>query len=240
MTIQEMHIELSQAADKLASSAYSDLLPEQRDYFLNEAITRYVKTNYSGNNTLNASFEQIQKRTDDLKTLVKTEFPSISTVSTETSIYKADLSTIYLDEALSSLSTDKYWFYLRGRARLVKAGCTSTYVSVIIYQHDDLDEVIHDPFKKSCTQELVGYFENNYLYMISPEGYTIDKCKLTFLKKPIEVRYGSVYPTPVSNIDCDLPEHTHKEIIQTAVIIMMENLESPRLQTAVAMKQTME
>ena len=240
MDIQQMHIEFRQSLDKVDSSAYPDLLTEQVDYFLNESITRYVKTMYSGNNFFQAGFEVIQKRTEDLKTLVKTEFPTVTLVAEEEDTYKASLSSLYLDEALTTLSVDNYWFYLRSRARLVKAGCTSTYVGVVIYKHNDLNEVLHNPFKKPSTQELVGYYENDYLYIVVPTGFTLDRVKLTFLKKPIEVKYGTIYPIPVADIDCDLPEHTHKEIIQLATVVALENLEAQRLQTSMGMKQTIE
>lgn len=240
MNIQQMHIEFRQAGDRLDSSVFAGLLVEQVDYILNEAIVRYTKTLYTGNNPLQVGFEQIQKRTDDLKTLVFTEFPQITTVTTEENTFKADLNTLFVNEALSTPSTKVYWFYVRGRARVVKTGCTSTYVGIKIYQHDDLNDVLDDPFKKPYLQEVIGYFENGSLNVITDGSFTIDRVKLSYIKKPNEVRYGAIYPTPVSNIDCDLPEHTHKEIIQTAVTIMLENLESQRLQTAMGMKQTIE
>ncbi len=240
MTIAEMHNEFRQAGDRLDSSSIPDMLPEQVDYLLNEAIVRYTKTRYSGNNDFKMGFEEIQKRTEDLKNLVVTEFPAISTITTEVNTFKADLSTLYTDEALTTLSTKKYWFFTNSRARVVKTGCTSTYVSVVLYRHNDLENTMLDPFKRPIIDEVVGYFESGNLYIVTSSGTTIDRVKLSYIKKPIEVRYGSVYPTPVSNIDCDLSEHTHKEIIQLAVVIALENIESKRLETAMALKQTTE
>lgn len=240
MTIAEAHNEFRQAGDRLDSSSIPDFLPEQVDYFLNEATNRFVKTRYSGNNEARTGFEQDQKRTEDTKTLVLTEFPALTSVTTETNTYKANLSTLYTNEAMSVLGTSKYWFFLRCRARVVKTGCTSTYVKVLLYQQDDLDEVLTDPFKKPELDALVGYFETGNLYIVTPSGTTLDKVKLTYLRKPIEVKYGSVYPTPTADVDFDLPEHTHKEIIQLAVVIALENIESKRLETAMALKQTIE
>lgn len=240
MTIAEAHIEFRQAADRLDSSTLPDLLVEQVDYLFNEAINRYTKTRYSGNNEFKMGFEEIQKRTEDLKTLVYTEFPTITIVTTETNVYKANLSSLYTDEALTTPSTKEYWFFIRGRARVVKTGCTSTYVAIKLYQHDDLDDVMLDPFKRPFIDEVVGYFESGNLYIITSSGTTIDKVKLSYIKKPIQVKYGTQYPTPSADIDFDLPEHTHKEIIQLAVVIALENIESKRLETAALLKQTIE
>lgn len=240
MTIAEAHNEFRQACDRLDSSSLPDLLVEQVDYLLNEAIVRYVKTRYSGNNDFKMGFEEIQKRTEDLKTLVFTEFPTISSVLTETNIFKANLSSLYTDEALTVPSTKEYWFFVRCRARVVKNSCVSTYNKVLLYQHDDLDDVMEDPFKRPSINELVGYYESGNLYIVCPSNVTIDKVKLTYIKKPVSVIYGTQYPTPVLDVDFDLPEHTHKEIIQLAVVIALENIESKRLETAAILKQTIE
>ena len=40
------------------------------EYWLNQGLIRFVKTRYSGVNTKGESFEQSQKRIDDLRTLV--------------------------------------------------------------------------------------------------------------------------------------------------------------------------
>lgn len=230
MNIQQMHIEFREASDRLDSSAFADLLPEQTDYILNEAIQRYTKQKYE-------KFEIEQRSTEDLKNLIVTEFPTITTIVTETNVYKADLSNRFTNEALATASTTIYWYWLRGRARIVKTGCISKYVGIKIYSHDDLNEVLEDPFKKPYLNEVVGYFEAGNLYVVTDSSFTIDRVKLSFNKKPTEVRYGSIYPTPVSNIDCDLSDQTHKEIIQMAVIILLEYLESQRLQTAIGIKQ---
>jgi hypothetical protein len=39
---------------------------------------------------------------------------------------------------------------------------------------------------------------------------------------------------------CELSEHLHKEIVQTAVDISLENLQSPRVQTNIKNMQTIE
>lgn len=240
MTIAEAHIEFRQAGDRLDSSSIPDMLVEQVDYFLNEASVRFVKTRYSGNNEFKMGFEEIQKRTEDLKTLVFTEFPVVSSVLTETNIFQANLSSLYIDESLTNLSIKEYWFFIRCRARVITSGCTPTYNKVLLYQHDDLDDVLEDPFKRPSINELVGYFESSNLYIVCPNNVTIDKVKLTYIKKPVTVVYGTQYPSPMLDVDFDLPEHTHKEIIQLAVVIALENIESKRLETVMGLKQTIE
>lgn len=224
MNIQTMQLEFRQASDKLESSVLSDLLPENIDYLLNEAISRYVKMNY-------LEYEKTGKDFTDIRTLVVTHYPAVSINTNEVNTYILDLSTIYTDEANTILSTDLFWFYIRGRVKTNKTNCNSQYVFYRVYQHDDIDQVLLNPFKKPILTDPVAYIEGNNFMLLTDGTFTIDKSKVTYIKKPAEVRYGSLYPTPVSNIDCDLPESTHKEIVALAVNIGLEELSDPRLQT---------
>jgi hypothetical protein len=233
MTIQEMHTEFRLAFDKLESSAYPDYQVEEVDYLLNEAIIRFVKTRYSPNNLYRKGFEEIQKRIDDIRSLVKTAFCATIATGIEPNVYKANPQVMFTDEAQTSPinPNDRYMFYLRGRSRNVKTGCPSVYKWVRLVQHDDLDYLMDDPFNKPYYGRALAYFEDNVIYVATDGNYSIDNFKLTYLKWPIKVQYGSVYPSPVADVDSDLPEHTHKEIIQIAVSIALENIESPRQQS---------
>lgn len=233
MTLSDFHIEFKVALDKLDSSAYPDILTEEIDYFLNEAQERFIKTRYSPNNIYKEGFEEIQKRTDDLRTLVVTNYAPISAVTTETNTYKADFSTVYSDEAqvTNITTTESYQFFLRGRARVVKTGCTSSYVPVKIIRQNELERVLLDPFNTPKLNSPIAYFERGILYVVTDGTFTIDKFKITYLKRARKIQYGTTYPTPTTDVTCELPEHTHKEIVQLAVNIALETIESRRLGT---------
>lgn len=233
MTLNEFHIEFKIALDKIDSSAYPDILVEEIDYFLNEAQERFVKTRYGLNNLYKEGFEEIQKRTDDLRTLVVTNYAPVSAVTTETNTYKVDFSTVYSDEAQTTAvtATEPYQFYLRGRSRVVKTGCTSTYVSIKLFRQMEIERVLLDPFNSPKLNSPVAYFERGVIYVVTDGTFTIDKFKLTYLKRARAIRYGTQYPTPVTDVTCELPDHTHKEIVQVAVNIALENIESRRIQS---------
>lgn len=73
MYIYNLHrafkIELDKSGD---ISSYPSFLPEEIDYWLNRYVARYIKTRYSGNNPSRASFQENQKRSDDFRTITKT------------------------------------------------------------------------------------------------------------------------------------------------------------------------
>ena len=70
MTIEEMHISVKLGLDKSAALELPAYEPEEIDLWLNNAIQTFVKTRYSGVNPKNQSFEETQKRIDDLRTLI--------------------------------------------------------------------------------------------------------------------------------------------------------------------------
>ena len=72
MTIEEMHINLKLSLDKTDTLDSVGFETEELDYWLNRAIRSLVKTKYKGSSSARGeAFEQNQKRTDDLRTLVE-------------------------------------------------------------------------------------------------------------------------------------------------------------------------
>ena len=73
MTIQEMHIAVNLGVQKIASFQVDNLLPQEIDHELNDAMESFIKQRYSPmGNKYRKGFEQSQKRIDDLRNLVVT------------------------------------------------------------------------------------------------------------------------------------------------------------------------
>jgi hypothetical protein len=71
MTIQEMHIAVNLGVQKIASFQVDNMLPQEIDHELNNAMERFIKLRYSTyGNKYQRGFEQSQKRIDDLRNLV--------------------------------------------------------------------------------------------------------------------------------------------------------------------------
>mgnify|MGYP003675943787 CR=1 FL=1 len=150
-----MHLEFKIFRDAVDSNAYPEMLDEEIDVYLNEAMDRVVKLRYGKNNLYRKGFEEIQKRTDDLKELVVSRFSNLS------------------------------------------------------------------------------FFEEGDLFIWTTDDGTLTKFLITFIKKPIRMDLSAA-------TDCELSEHLHKEIVQTAVDISLENLQSPRVQSNIKNMQTIE
>ena len=70
------------------------------------------------------------------------------------------------------------------------------------------------------------YFEpdEGTVILITDGNYYVTKYYLTYIREPGEVSIEDSY-------DSDLPEHAHDEIIDMAATLMIENIESQRIQT---------
>lgn len=97
MTLKELHRIWDIELDKLNVSSYPSFLPEEKDYWINASTQRFIKTRYSGLNAHRAGFQQNQKRSDDLRTIIKSISFSISPYSS-LSVY--DSGDIVISERL--------------------------------------------------------------------------------------------------------------------------------------------
>lgn len=221
-----MHLEFQQRLDKIDSQALPDLLPEEVDSILNRATLRFCKLRYGQNNRFQAPFEQIQKRTDDLLTLVVTdEQDPVAEDALEQGVYR-----IILDALPSN-----YMFYLRGRVEVTDPECGTEWMSLYISQQDDLEKLKVDPFNEPTFTDPLGYFEDGFLKVIPGPEVVVNKARITHLRTPVAVNITS---TP--KVSSDLPEHTHDEVVELAVKIAIEEIESPRSQTHPLTYQTIE
>jgi hypothetical protein len=245
MTVQEMHNEFKITLDKVDSQAYPEFLDGEVDFYLNEAQDRFIKTRYGRNNLYRSGFEELQKRTDDLKALVVSRFCQMTSVpyygSTGDVVFRADLESLFEDEGLNTASTDEYMLYIKASAytcidkyKVVdgeQVQCCDWH-RVKLVQQDDLSSVAGDPFNKPMPERPVIFFEDGDIFVWTGTDATIGNFLVTFIRRPLNVDLGTYGGTAQ---DCELSEYTHKEIVQMAVRIALENIESPRQQTQEAL-----
>lgn len=289
MTIQEMHVALKLELDKSDSLNNISFEPEEIDYWLNRAVRLFVKTRYTGSNYKRESFEQTQKRTDDIRTLVTSlRIDTIETVGVEFSfmttpqVFLAELPLDYMftvgeqveivynpfpanlfDEVASGdLDTNIYYqvvdgnithnavIYEEGEIFLAENNAydidpltPDAYVIRLERGLESVTQVTTDTYipKLECpfsehnlyynSAKPLRLFRGNNVVLVSDGNYWVPKYILTYIRQPETMDL-------VASIDCDLPIHTHDEIISMAVDLMVENIESPRLQTRPAVAIT--
>ena len=229
MDIQNMHVAVKLELDKSSALELPSFEPEEIDLWLNNAIRKFVKTRYSGMNVKSTSFEQTQKRTDDLRTLVKFYAP-ITTPSAGT-IPNSQFSPLPVEG--SGVGDEDYWFSLQEECNIyvfVGGVPTLTRVGIVECTFDEYRAKIDDPYSEHKlhynTAKPLRLIQDDDVYLVTDGNYTIATYKLTYLRAP-----ATVDNVPAGTTDCDLPEHTHDEIVKLAVSMMLENIEQPRYQT---------
>ena len=224
MDITQMHLAFRLQLDKSGKLELPSFEPEEIDFWLNTAIVRFVKTRFSGSDK-GLGFEENLKRIEDLKTLIveTSVVPIAGTVKTPS--WVADLS----------LLTTK-WFTLGEEVtiRYVKLGDSPTTFTtkkqgVTECTVDTYRSHLDDPY----SEHILHYEEakplrlvyQNKVELVTDGNYTITNYHIRYLRKPIAVSIT------VPTVNCDLPEHTHDEIISIATSMVLENIEQPRYQS---------
>jgi hypothetical protein len=220
MTISEMHTAFKMELDKTSSLQLPAFELEEIDFWLNHAIRSFVKNRYRGKLD-GVGFEQITKRTEDLKTLVveASVIPIAGTVKIPS--WVANLATL----------TDK-WFILGEEVtisynKLGTVGLTTKKQGVTECTIDTYVSHLNDPY----SEHILHYEEakplrlvyQNTIELVTDGNYTITNYHIRYLKKPATV---SILSAPT--VSCDLPEHTHDEIVKLAANMVLENIEQPR------------
>lgn len=223
VTIEEMHYDFRFKADKVDTLANQDFSPAEIDWLLNEAQDRLLKSKYGLTNTYRAPFENIQKRIDDLSTLVVKypRQPDITPVR-QNDIYEIKLSTLEED----------YLFMIRARAYVQDCD----WANLKPVEHDDLNEILIDPFNKPSTETLPITYgkssdeEGSSIY-IYPGSLIVTSVRLEYLKQPAKMSLGTyVYLDGITypRTNCELPEHVRSELVDLAVSLAKAYSEDPQ------------
>lgn len=232
MTIAEMHTSFRFGMDKMDNLNYPNFLPEEIDLLINQAQDRFVKQRYGITNPKRTSFEETQKRTEDLKELVR----QISITPANNAIDNITPRSRYV-----TLPSD-HWFVIQERVVQQCDKCNETplyvetiqtgnhtlqnfvngmYAEVRPIQHNEFDKVIKDPFKGPDYDKVLRLMEDGRVELIPSSVCTPTVYRLRYIKRPNRVSITT--PT-----NCELSEHTHQEIVDEAIKIALEGIEAKR------------
>lgn len=215
MTISAFHQEFKVRVDKLDALLLPNLLSSEIDLLLNQAQDRFVKQRYGKTNVKRESFEETQKRIDDLKTITRQ-------VTLAPAAYATD--NIDVNARFFTLPTD-YWFIIQERAQITYQDCKEEDVTEIVevrpIEHNEVSKILRDPFRKPNTAKVLRLMENGRTELITAPSITLNTYTLRYIKEPVRMSLSS-------SVTCELSSHTHTEILDLAVSIALEYVESKR------------
>ena len=215
MTIEQMHYDFKVKINRIDTTRNRDFYIPEIDWMLNEAQELFVKMVAFPRRYTGLGFEVNQRTTDDIKPLVVFRYVLIPNSDNE----------VVLPE--------DYWHYLRGEVIMSKGKCNEVEGRIYVRQHDD--EFEKSPFDKSSFEwrEVNATFYDNRMKLYNRD-FTVDRVLLTYLRRPVYMHFAQgfgsgSYTLPDGTIltgkqDCELPEHTHREIVDIAVMLATRNI----------------
>jgi hypothetical protein len=222
MTAQEMHYDFKQKFNRLDSQGNRDFLVPELDWKLNEAQEVFVKIVAQPRLASELGLEVNQRTIDDIRTIVINQKES-----------EGITPTVFDEKSyLVALPAD-YWFFIGAEVKVTKGNCTAK-LDAVVAQHNDAHE--RSPFNQSSFlwRKSNIRFISSGIRVFTDGVFKVEKFIMDYLKKPPYIHNaqdweGGSYQT-LSGVTltgtqpCILPEGTHREIVDLAVLIAAGDL----------------
>lgn len=222
MTREQLHSYFKIAMDKnsqsVAFGGCPAFLPEEIDYWLDQGLYQEISNKFTGNNSLKLPFEQSVKRVHDLEKLIRTDRAVIAND-------EVDFNRCYVP----NLFNGNRMFFVSAILNFEK-----NKANIKLVNHTDVQRFIKTYNNNPWMEEPVAVIEDNTLYIyydetsMSSGSYTVD---ITYIK----------FPTKIEDLPADgmseLPEYMQFEVINRAVELALEDIESRRTQTKQQLNQ---
>jgi len=218
MTVQEMKDEFLVGYDKVASLAAPGFEDSEISHFLSQAQERFVKQHYHPRgNKYQEGFDESEKRKKDLSNILRQTQPILS----------VDQTDVVGENSFLYDMPEDYW--LTTMEWLITDDTCNNRKKVIPKTHDEYFEEVDNPFEKPDSSRA-------WRLEISPNGditrheiitngdYNITSYNVRYVKQLTDISI-------TNDVDCELHPMTHREIVNMAVTIALENQQEPRTQT---------
>lgn len=199
MTIQEMHQTFRVFAQQMGMQLVRAILPEEIDVYLNSAIIEKVKeVVFTNTNTVFNDRISIQDN-------------SISPINY--------IRTLYKQKELGLTNKTNEGFYIEKDNDIM----FYTYVS-LVYEEDGIvygarliePDKLHSTLRDFCNGASFDYpivsiynIDEQEVIKTFTGGKEVEQLIINYIANPVTVSYKE-------NINCDLPEYTHNDIVQLA------------------------
>lgn len=198
-------------------TSYPSMLPEEIDVFLNKAYLMIINQKFTGNNYRKIAFEGDIKRISDLQKLVVT-----STITTHTDVSHAS-NAISFD--LNEL--DNYLYYITSTVKLDNinnsiVNLTSHAIAQNVKETDINKPWLPKPVAEIEDNKLIIYYDPIKYETIAEDA----PIAITYIKQPAKI---DMLSNPDAAIEVE--DSVALEIVDLAVFLALENIESQRVET---------
>ena len=218
MTVEEMHYDVKIKFNKVDTESNRNLKIPEIDWSLNEAAELFVKMIAEPRIKNGLGFETSQRSIDDIRTIV------------------VNSNCIPVTNNIATLP-DNYWHFVGAEVIMEKGACDEVKGKFHVRQHDDEFEL--SPFDRSSFEWRIvnGVFFEDGVKFFTDGSFTLSEFCLSYIRKMAYIHYAvgfnaTGYKLPSGTLltgseNCELPEHTHREIVDLAVMILSGQVQSP-------------
>lgn len=241
MIVSEIHkafkVQMDKNAEAVSFGGCPAFLPEEIDLFLNQAYNEVILNKFTGNNVLRTPFEGNLKRIEDLQGLVVTDSIEYSTRSMPLSENPGKANNVIVCP---------YTDFTEGNGIFIVLDCKIGHIKDN-YDIETCRIVDHETFRKfEVTKHNypwidypVSMIESNSIFIaFDPETITLGDMVtvvVTYITKPTIIDYKNSQ----QNIT-EVSDNVWYEVINRAVVLALENIESQRSQTKVQLNNLSE
>lgn len=226
MDIRSVHYDFKTKLNKIDSQQFKNFRVPEIDWKINEAYEIFVKSIAEPRYRNHLGFEINQRTIDDIRTIVKKEV--VPTTVSDNNTYVATLPQDYM-------------FHVSSYVTITKEGCGTKRVRTRVIQHDDEHE--ESIFDNSSYEwgDVNILFDENGIRAYSDGTFTVDNIEIQYIRKHAYIHNAQdflpagTYNLPDGTVltgfqNIELPEHTHREIVDIAVLIATGELQIPDYQ----------
>lgn len=228
MNISEMHVWFRQYAQQMGMQNVRAILPEQIDLLINSSITDTINQVITQNIALtndrvitdNSKIGQINA----LRSLYKVERVELSTFNVgDDTMIKRLYATIKDFKKENGTGVFDYLYLVDFSINYTKSNVVTNYFPIRLIDDAFLADTLNDFILCPRLRSPIAVIYNNQLdiyvgNMINgnlPENLVPSTLRVGYIAKPAKVAY--LADIGGTNVDCDLPEHMHVDILKHAV-----------------------
>ncbi len=225
MNVLKMHEAVKLGLDKTSSLELPAFEPEELDYWLNEAQLQIIKQKMYGNNFRGEGFEDSGKRMDDLVTLVQES----DVLSLSIHPFYPNVKTLNIEDIDSTNPDSKYMFFISAAAQFESpSNVDIDMIEAYPVMQNRIKDLIQTEFNTPFIKNPLVYFYDNKIGFIHDPYKSITAAYIKYVKQPKEL--VSTGATEYQTTESELPEQVHPEIVALTVNLLLENIESVRLE----------
>lgn len=94
-------------------------------------------------------------------------------------------------------------------------------VGCMYVQHDDLYMLLNNPFNKTKDGYPKYTIQENFIDVHTDDSFVVNDVKIKYIRRPSRI-------DKFQGVGCELPEHTHQEIVEMAIKSILEGIQDPR------------